>query len=436
MFCAALVGPAAAGCSARVNGFVSIGGDVGGSGAARSSMNGSSGGTTAPGSGKQTGGRSVAVGGTLATGAGGSSLTASGATSTSAGGSPTTGVITTSVGRVEATCPGKPLSEQDLANLHDSLSRNDAGCSGITREHEPMPTDLLLLVDTTPAMAAPVDGTSILRWDVVQQGIGDFVAAASAMSRVGLGFYGAYRESTNIPNCGIDGYISPAVSIDTPSTNETVIASHLAAMSSKLTFPATLYPALEGSLQYASTWQAAHLDHRTAVVLVTGSGAESCDKTIEDEYALVQRYSQGAAGERLRTFVIGVAGDQTNLDRLADGGGTSRAYRVDGANAPAQFQAALLDIVRTLMATFNCSIGFSPATPQAGDPILVTVTGFRSGTHQISRVDSAAGCSASDGGWYLSTNSNAEPEVRFCECSCPNEAESRLEVFWGCPLRL
>lgn len=68
----------------------------------------------------------------------------------------------------------------------------------------------------------------------MKQGVNDFLAEGFRSTRVGVSFYGAYRESTSIPNCEIDGYLQPTVSIDSPETNAESIGTLLAAMGSKL----------------------------------------------------------------------------------------------------------------------------------------------------------------------------------------------------------
>jgi hypothetical protein len=426
LFYAALAAHGTTGCSSKVNGFVSMGGDTGGSAvqpvsgtAGNSNASATGGAPTSRTSLPITGGESAAGGTGYAQG--GASAAAGGAY-----------LVTTSVGVVRPTCTGTYYSQQQLAAIGQAFQQN-SNCRGGGMLGEPAMVSLLLLVDASEAMAQPVRDTTIWRWDVVEQGILGFVEKYSQGTlQIAVGFYGAYRESTSIANCDLDAYVSPAISMDRLANNAANIGSHFDGMRSKLNAPATLYPALTGALAFALGWQKSYREQRTAVVLVTDGRTQICNATLADDRELVQTYATSYPDMPTNTFVIGVDGDPANLDVIAEGGGTTRAYLVDGPVASEQFTASLENIVDTLRAAFVPSVRLGNAL--STEPAYMLVHDYTLGTYLVPQVNSAADCNTDRGGWYFTLDSSGQALATFCPCSRPNGNAADLSWYYGCPL--
>ena len=339
-------------------------------------------------------------------------------------------VIETSVGVLNATCPGTLVTDAQIAAMRNA-PQSDAGCIAVDMTFDSSPPNILLLIDTTESMALPVNGTSDRRWDVVERGmtkIGWFGAA-------GLSFFGTYVGVTDVPNCEANGYSQPAVPIDFYNDFARDIATRLIAMRDKLHSPATLYPALDGTLRYARGLNENHA--YVSVVLVTDGRNQICNKTIADDCALVQSYAELDPATQVKTFVIGIAGDKASLDAIAKAGGTNRAYLVDGPGASEQFTESLLDIADTLRAWFADKQELLTASP--GEPMYIMTRGANKGvggTYLIPRVNSETDCDAKVGGWYYTTVAD-KSYATFCPCSRPNMGHGGdILTYWGCTLPL
>jgi len=103
--------------------------------------------------------------------------------------------------------------------------------------------------------------------------------------------------------------------------------------------------ALDGALQWAVNYQAAHSEETTVVVFVTDGEPNGCDEDF-DNISQLAAYGLSVAG--VRTFVVGLTdsnGTGVNADdmnQLAVAGGTEQAMFVsDGNDASAELLAAL-----------------------------------------------------------------------------------------------
>jgi hypothetical protein len=331
---------------------------------------------------------------------------------------------------VEA-CPGLPIA---------SSAGIGGMCAGIGVEVDPSPVDYLFLLDRTASMTTMLQGSTLSRWDAVQQGLQKFIAyQLPDASRVGLVYFGFTDDSSDPAECDPSTYAQPTIPMAYPSKNGAAIAQSLADESKRLGGQTCTVPALQGALKYAQTWQAANPYNLTVVVLITGGVPAECDTDITHLAAVAAdaARAQGAflGGPAIRTFVIGVAMSQSQLDPVAVAGATLQATIIDGPTAPDQLASALSGLwSATSTAYAYCAL--SLPQPPAGifiDPnkTQVIFKPYVGSNQEIPQVQSKDACSLSNGGWYYDSATNPQ-QIILCPCSCAATASGGLEVRFGC----
>ncbi len=185
-------------------------------------------------------------------------------------------------------------------------------------------------------------------------------------------------------------------------------------------------PALGGAIKQASTWAAAHPDHRVITVLATDGLPTECTPTEIGQVGDVAAAGV-AATPSISTFVIGVFGPDDvaqgapdNLNQIAQKGGSQAAFIVDTQkDVTTQFLAAL-DTIRG--ARLACE--FKIPQPAAGETLdygRVNVQ-LTSGTQKsvVYYVKDAAACDPTTGGWHYDVDpTSAVPtKIIACPTSC------------------
>lgn len=225
---------------------------------------------------------------------------------------------------------------------------------------------------------------------------------------------------TNTTSCDIAQYTAPASAIaELPGASAGLVASIDAQEPGGDTPTA---PALSGAIAQARAWATAHADHRVVAVLATdGLPTECTPDAITDVAALAKG---GVTGNpSINTFVIGVFGDAdiangapTNLDSIAQQGGTNKAFIVDTQqDVTMQFQNAL-DSIRG--ARLACQFQL-PQAPTGGTLNYKQVNvGLTNGaqTDYIYYVTKVAACDASTGGWYYDVEPSVGTPTKIIAC--------------------
>jgi hypothetical protein len=217
-------------------------------------------------------------------------------------------------------------------------------------------------------------------------------------------------------------------------------------------------PALEGALQQASSWAAAHPDHQVVAVLATDGQptlyeqAGACVE-IRDDATYVQQVDavvQLAADARvaapsISTFTIGVMGPNdidgpTIVNMIANAGGTSEAFIVDTqGDVAAQFRAALDEIRGSRLA---CELAIPEAeVGMTLDFNQVNVTFDNgSGPATLFYVEQSSGCDPTTGGWYYDKLPSAGTPERIvvCPTTCQQFGQVQVgsvQILLGCATR-
>ena len=325
----------------------------------------------------------------------------------------------------------------------------DAACSGEVREGERVPLDMYFLLDQSGSMSNQVQGGT--KWKVVSDSLVGFLNdPANADIGVGIGYFPLQVPPTCmkgdpwcfcipiinvcIPtmggSCNVLDYAKPSVPLALPP-NHGAVAMDIGKHSPGGGTPTR--PALEGAIQYVSSWAMTNSGRKTVVVLATDGDPEGCSQNSPQDIAnLAARALNGPP--HLQTFVIGVGSSLTSLNLIAEAGGTTMAYLVDtGGSVGAGFTAALNQIRGHAT---PCAFSIPMQTSRgAVDPSRVNVYLTPKGATQrmplpMTQGGLAASCGAT-GGWYYDDPS-APKTVRLCDASCQALQGGRVELEFGC----
>lgn len=187
--------------------------------------------------------------------------------------------------------------------------------------------------------------------------------------------------------------------------------------------------ALEGALQFSTTYLAAHTDHKVVVILVTDGEPNGCEENID----AISNIAQTGALEGVVTYTVGLEGsNEAQLQQIATAGGGS-SFFIGNGNAQADLLAALQAIRGEQLA---CELDIP--TPAMGEfnPMLVNVTYAPGGggpEQTFGNVANAAACGPS-GGWYYDDPANPQ-KIELCPTTCTTvqaDASGKLSVVLGC----
>lgn len=317
------------------------------------------------------------------------------------------------------------------------------------------PFDALALIDQSGSMADALAGGT--KWNAVGSGLTTFANSTQA-SGMGLGLQ-YFPVSTGVscpstcntdPDCGACGpcivsvpnfpgicagasgndsctatdYATPDVSIAVLPGNAAAIGSSLAAHSPNGGSP--LSAALQGGIEYASTWAGVHATHTVAVILATDGAPTECDTNSSDITAIA---AAGLAGSPpVFTFVIGVGGSQTLLDSIANAGGTQQAQVTSSTQE-------LVNAMDQIQLWASCR--YLLPTPSGGtfDKTKLNLRYASGGTQIVPQVASESSCPASGAGWYYDDPTNPSVAVLcpdFCS-TVASDSTATLTTEYGCP---
>jgi len=365
-----------------------------------------------------------------ATGAGGSDGTTSTGTGTTGAG-----------GGIIVVAP--PPSDSGGAVASDA-----AACSGESHEGERLPLDMYFLVDESGSMGENVQGGT--KWKVVSDSLVGFLNdPGNADIGVGIGYF-PLKSPTCMPgqagclcipftpfcfalaggSCELVDYATPSIRIALPP-NHAAVVTDLGTHGPGGGTPTR--PALEGAMQYVTTWASANTTRKSVVVLATDGEPSGCSTNSPQDVANVAAAALKGTSH-LQTFVIGVGKSLTSLNLIAQSGGTGQAFLVDTGASVAQAFTDALNQIRGQAA--SCDFNIPAQTAQGPvDPHKVNVYATPKGAAQRTAVlmvqnSDPANCGPA-GGWYY--DDPAAPKViKLCDSSCQSLNGGRVEVELGC----
>ncbi|HYP88966.1 MAG TPA: vWA domain-containing protein, partial [Polyangiaceae bacterium] len=331
----------------------------------------------------------------------------------------------------------------------DRAAPDGAVCDAQVREGHRVPVDMYFLVDSSGSMDDEVAGGS--KWDVVSNALIGFLQdPRSAGTGAGIGYFPVDTGSCSsgkpgcfcIPiinlciateggACEASDYSAPAVSLAIPAQTATIVADIQA---HELGGGTPTRPALEGALTYLTDWATQHPERKSVLVLATDGEPVDCDQNTPQDAANVAA-SALSGPSQIRTFVIGVGSSLTNLDLVAQAGGTDHAFLVDTGGDVAKDFADALDQIRGSAASCDFSIPSESSGSEAVDPKKVNVSYIPSGSTIPTRVlqtsqGDPSNCD-SDGGWYYDDPA-APTTIKLCDATCEALSTGTIQVEFGC----
>jgi hypothetical protein len=324
-------------------------------------------------------------------------------------------------------------------------------CSAESREGQRVPVDMYFLVDSSSSMADLVQGGGT-RWSAVSGALVEFLQdPANADLGVALGYLpyvgGAAATcvmgdplclcvlgicvplSNTLASCEVADYSKPTIPFSLPPNVASLVSDLLA---HPLNGGTPTRAALEGALQYLSSWATAHPERKPVMVLATDGEPFGCTGNTPQDVANVAAAAL-AASVPIQTFVIGVGSSLDSLHLVARAGGTSQAFLVEDDNAGAAFAEAL---ARIRGVAVPCDF-LIPTEGDQGkidpDEVNVKYTPIgATGAVLVAKTNdgSATGCGV-EGGWYYDDPA-APTTIKLCPTTCSSLAGGSIQVEFGC----
>jgi len=306
------------------------------------------------------------------------------------------------------------------ASSGDGALTDANACAAESQKAELVPLDLYIMLDRSGSMQGS-------KWSNVTTAIDSFVKdPASSGLGVGLDFF------PDTPECSSSTYSNPSVPIGVLPNNAASISGALLTVASPYGGTPTV-PAMQGAIDYASSWAFQNPTHVVVIVLATDGLPNDCSSSVGG----VATLAQNAANQNpaILTFVIGVGSALTNLNQIAVSGGTKQAFIVDTSqDVKKQFIDALNAIRGAVVA---CE--YIIPKPEAGvidkGKVNVQYTPGGVGTpNLLPKVANAGACPANGDGWYYDDD-NAPTKVILCPSTCATvkqDPNARVDVLFGC----
>lgn len=191
--------------------------------------------------------------------------------------------------------------------------------------------------------------------------------------------------------------------------------------------------ALDGAITYTKQWMTQNPSAVGVTVFASDGEPSGCDENLQNIYAIAAAGLSGTPS--VKTFVIGVGTQLTNLNGIASAGGTGQAYLVDtNAGAQDQFLQAM-NAIRG--AALSCAYLIPP--PPANEmidygTINVQYTAEGGMAELIPQVSSLAGCPADGKAWYYD-NKMPPQQILLCPSTCNKiaaDTKGQVDVLVGC----
>lgn len=332
------------------------------------------------------------------------------------------------------------------------------GCAGDRYDGEPVPLDILILLDRSGSM----DGEDGDKWTPVTNSINTFLQSVTGDGvAVGLTFFPVpWTSQPSLPqqcastaDCGAYGPCIPllvtnvcsgsvagndsCVSVDytTPRVPITALPGAASQIQSAMASEnpgggsTPMTPALQGVHDYAAVWAQAHTDHQVVVVLATDGEPNNCTGNDVNASAAIAA-SALSASPSVKTFVIGI-GNLGVLNTIAQQGGTDSAYIVSSGNAGQGF----LDAMNEIRGAVSCQYKIPTPTEGNPNPDKVNVGITQQGMEQevVPQVSGPGAC-VGQPGWYYDNPSNPT-QILLCPASCDIVEYSEnvvVDVVIGC----
>ncbi len=232
-------------------------------------------------------------------------------------------------------------------------------------------------------------------------------------------------------SCDVASYAKPAVVIANLPGIAPVLKSSL-----DTTMPSGGTPtsaALDGAITYTKQWMTQNPNAVGVTIFASDGEPSGCDENLQNIYALAAAGLNGTPS--VKTFVIGVGTQLTNLNGIASAGGTGQAFLVDtNSGAQDQFLQAM-NAIRG--AALSCAYLIPP--PPANETIDYGAINVQytpdGGTPElIPQVSAPVGCPADGKAWYYD-NKMPPQQILLCPATCEKiaaDTKGQVDVLVGC----
>lgn len=302
-------------------------------------------------------------------------------------------------------------------------------CASVTEDTTKVEVALLFMVDISGSMNCPVpelDPPCMVdpnktypqtRWSEMNPALkGFFDAMASDGMWAGLSFFSRNGSCNEKDYEKPDSEIAllPAASMNLDSTVD----------KQKPAGSTPTVPSLQGALNHADAWATAHPDQNVVVVYATDGYPQGCSNNTIDEAAKIAATAYGGA-HQIRTYVLGVGPNLTDLNAIAKSGGTDAAQLIDTGQDVTTQLTEKFNAIRSAVAV-ECTYSVpAPPAGQALDPNKVNVeyNGTEIGFNNTTTCDQ---------GWQYANNNS---QVVLCGSTCDQvkaDANAKIKISFGC----
>lgn len=303
-----------------------------------------------------------------------------------------------------------------LPNLTGNGNNPMAACATSSAQAQQVPVYLVFMFDRSGSMGQNS------KWTTCKAGLETFFADPKS-----AGLYASIQFFANLSDeCNPAVYASPAVAMTALPSN--TFASTIEQYSPNAGTP-TL-PAITGALQYAQMMEAQHAGAKVAVVLATDGIPNDCNSDVNNVAAEAAKYAK-----TIPTYVIGVGGELTNLDAIAAGGGTQKAFIVSVGNpqqTAVDFQNAL-NVIRGK----SLACEYALPTPPPGQTLDINTVNvqFTSSGGQPQTLTYDKDCASPGGaGWHYD-DANNPTKIEICKATCDQiqaDTGGKIDIVTGC----
>jgi len=317
----------------------------------------------------------------------------------------------------------------------------DAACAAHSVAAEKVPVDLYFMVDISGSMNCPVGpagaGCEVdpgapyaakTRWTEESAALKAFFGSSQSSGLgAGIAFFPQTRSGQLA--CTSTDYATPAVEI--AGLPGALAALGAAIDQQRPSGNTPTQPSLQGAIEHATAWSATNPGHTVAVVYATDGYPRGCgsSNTINNAAQAAARALQ--ATPSIRTYVLGVGPNLTDLNQVAVSGGTSQAYFVDtGQDVGAQLTQALASIRTNVSLDCTYTIPDPPPGQQLDyGKVNVRYTNGAGDQNDLPRDPSTSDCNQ---GWQYSTD---KTQILLCGSTCDavkNDPDAKIDILLGC----
>lgn len=325
----------------------------------------------------------------------------------------------------------RTTAEQSSGFAQDDGGVAEAGekvaCISDQIEAETVPLAMLVLIDRSGSMVGE-------RWTAATKAIRAFADRGEVVGMdMGLNFFPPLGTGDQ---CSGSSYKNLAVPIAELPGNVIPIQQKLASTTPEGGTP--MSSALDGSIAAMREFLNGAPPHEGVVILVTDGDPSGCGSVSTVASIAAAGANPTGTQRRVRTFALGMEGATfTNLNLIAQSGGTNQAYNVGTGAAQQDQLLAALDAVR--LSAIGCEYVLPLPSPSQGVLDLETVTvqftpGENDPTTSFRKVSGPEACGATTGGFYYDDPQNPS-RVVLCPASCEDVREApsaSVKLLFGC----